>query len=184
MADNSKIQWTDATWNPYHGCKKVSPGCKYCYMYRDKERYGHEPTEVLRSKSKFNEPLKWKGGKKIFTCSWSDFFIDEADEWRNDAWEVIRKTPQHTYQILTKRPERIKDNLPGFWDEIKDHVWIGVSVETREELWRADEIKDIDCAVRFISFEPLLSLIKDKHGGNPNNWPQRFSYLNIRQFPK
>ena len=103
--ENTKIQWTEATWNPWHGCQKVSPGCKFCYMYRDKERYGQDATTVLRSKTKFKEPLKWKEPKVIFTCSWSDWFIEEADQWRDEAWETIRKTPQHTYQILTKSPK-------------------------------------------------------------------------------
>ncbi len=67
MADKTKIQWTDATWNPFYGCKKVSPGCKYCYMYRDQEWYGLDPTRVKRSKTKFKEPLLWKEPRKIFT---------------------------------------------------------------------------------------------------------------------
>ena len=91
--ENTKIQWTDATVNFWTECKKVSDGCKYCYMYRDKERYGQEPTSILRtSDNTFDKALKWKEPKLIFTCSWSDFFIDEADQWRDDAWEVIRKT--------------------------------------------------------------------------------------------
>ena len=111
MAIQSKIQWTNATWNPWHGCKKVSPGCKFCYMYRDKERYNQDPTTVLKSKTKFNAPLQWNEPKLIFTCSWSDWFIEEADQWRAEAWKIIKNTPHHTYQILTKRPERIKDHL-------------------------------------------------------------------------
>ena len=112
MGANSTIEWTEGTWNPWHGCLKVSPGCAHCYMYRDKRRYGQNPTAVVRSKTAFDAPLKWKEPKTIFTCSWSDFFIAEADAWRKDAWEVIRRSPQHTYQILTKRPERISGHLP------------------------------------------------------------------------
>ena len=97
MGNISHIQWTDSTWNPWHGCKKVSDGCKFCYMYRDKERYGQDPTQVTKSKTKFAEPLLWKESRKIFTCSWSDFFIDEADEWRQNAWDIIKATPQHIY---------------------------------------------------------------------------------------
>ncbi|MDP9961663.1 DUF5131 family protein [Chryseobacterium lathyri] len=129
--EKTKIQWTEATWNPWHGCKKVSPGCKFCYMYRDKDRYGQDPTMVLKSKMTFKQPLKWKDPQLIFTCSWSDWFIEEADAWRNEAWGIIRKTPQHTYQILTKRPERIKDNLPDCFNEL-NNVLIGVSVESQE----------------------------------------------------
>ena len=83
---DSKIQWTDDTVNFWHGCKKVSDGCKFCYMYRDKERYGQDATTILRSGDNiFYQALKWKEGRKIFTCSWSDFFIAEADGWRADA---------------------------------------------------------------------------------------------------
>lgn len=159
MGKNSEIQWTEATWNPWHGCKKVSPGCKYCYMYRDKDRYGQDPTTVLRSKSNFNAPLKWDEGKLIFTCSWSDWFIQEADEWRQDAWEVIRKSPQHTFQILTKRPGRIHENLPKWFDAIADRVWIGVSVESQEHVNRLEYLVDLPC-ITFASFEPLLGEIE------------------------
>jgi protein gp37 len=158
MAAKSEIQWTQATWNPWHGCKKVSPGCKYCYMYRDKERYGQDPTIVLRSKSNFNDPLKWHKGLLIFTCSWSDFFIAEADIWRNEAWDIIRKTPYHTYQILTKRPERIEQCLPSDWGSGYPNVWLGVSIESSEQIERANILKDIPAWTgnRFISAEPLI----------------------------
>ncbi len=159
MGEKSKIQWTDATWNPWHGCKKVSPGCKFCYMYRDKERYGDDdPSIVRKSKTKFFEPLKWKDPKLIFTCSWSDFFIEEADEWRSDAWNVIRQTPQHTYQILTKRPERIHESLPAWFDAIAYNVLIGVSIEDQSNVNRLEYLVDLPCRT-FVSFEPLLGKI-------------------------
>ena len=103
MSKNSKIQWTDDTWNPWHGCTKVSPGCKFCYMYRDKVKYGQEGKFVERSKTKFKDPLKWKESRLIFTCSWSDWFIKEADEWRPDAWDIIRKTPCLLYTSPSPR---------------------------------------------------------------------------------
>lgn len=154
MSDKTGIQWTDATWNPWHGCKKVSPGCKYCYMYRDKERYGLDPTQVARSKTTFNDPLKWKEPKKVFTCSWSDFFIEEADAWRPEAWDIIQKTPHLTYQILTKRPERIRGNIPA--SGIPNNVWMGVSIESNDQADRANFLLELDC-LTFISFEPLLA---------------------------
>ena len=101
MGETTKIEWTGATWNPWYGCLKVSHGCDNCYMYRDMERYGRNPSVVTRSKTQFNMPLKLKEPTLIFTCSWSDFFIREADEWRAEAWEIMRQTPQHTYQVLT-----------------------------------------------------------------------------------
>lgn len=166
MADQSKIQWTESTWNPWHGCKKVSPGCKYCYMYRDKDRYGQDPTHVMKSKAKFREPLKWKEPKLIFTCSWSDWFIEEADEWRDEAWKIIKDTPQHTYQILTKRPERIKDHLPDDWEEGYPNVWLGVSIESDDQYWRKYALEEVNAKVKFISFEPLIGeiTIEDSRG--------------------
>ena len=158
MGQKTAIAWTEATWNPWHGCTKVSEGCKVCYMYRDKERYGLNPTVVVRSKlSTFDQPLKQQKSQLIFTCSWSDFFIEAADDWRPDAWGIIKSTPQHQYQILTKRPERIAKCLPDDWGEGYPNVWLGVSVENQQ---CADErirlLLDIPAAIRFLSVEPLL----------------------------
>lgn len=155
MAVCSAIEWTEATWNPWHGCTRVSPGCAHCYMYRDKKRYGQEPSLVTLSKSTFDAPMRWKAPRTIFTCSWSDFFIEQADKWRNDAWSVIRSTPQHTYQILTKRPERIGSNLPEIWP--LPNVWLGVSVENPRFYWRISALTEVSASVRFLSLEPLLA---------------------------
>jgi Protein of unknown function (DUF5131) len=132
MGKTTLIEWTNASWNPWQGCRKVSPGCKYCYMYRAKERYGQDPTVVRRSKTTFTAPLTWTPPRvpwRVFTCSWSDFVIEEADAWRDEAWDVIRRTPHLTYQVLTKRPERLAGRLPWTTDPWP-HVWLGVSVET------------------------------------------------------
>jgi protein gp37 len=155
VAKTSAIEWTEATWNPWHGCHKVSPGCAHCYMYRDKLRYGQDPSQVLRSKSSFDAPIRWKEPRVIFTCSWSDFFIQEADDWRDEAWDIIRRTPQHTYQVLTKRPERIHEHLPGDWPF--NNVWLGVSVENPRFYNRIETLVQIPAAVRFLSLEPLLA---------------------------
>lgn len=159
MGTESGIQWTNHTYNPWHGCIKVSEGCKFCYMYRDKERYGQDPTTVLRSKTNFRAPLKWKEPALVFTCSWSDFFIKEADEWRDEAWAIIKATPHLTYQILTKRIDRVRECLPKDWgNNGYPNVWLGVSVENQE---RADEripaLMGIPAVVRFLSCEPLLA---------------------------
>src|SRR5689334_23079211 len=156
MGERTNIGWTDATWNPWHGCKKVSPGCKHCYMYRDKERYGQDPTKVVRSKTKFRDPFKWADGRMVFTCSWSDWFIEEADAWRPEAWEIIKATPHHTYQILTKRPERIAGHLPPDWGRGYPNVWLGVSVENQDYVERILRLLAEPAAVHFISAEPLL----------------------------
>ena len=155
--ETTKIQWTDSTINFWQGCRKVSDGCKFCYMHRDKERYGQDPTKISRTAdATFKKALKWKDGRKIFTCSWSDFFIEEGDQWREDAWEVIRKTPQHIWQILTKRPERIAQCLPPDWGNGWDNVWLGVSIESPKYMHRAYTLAEIPARTRFISAEPLL----------------------------
>ena len=130
-------------------------------MYRDKKRYGQDPKSVYRSSdATFYAPLKKKKfGPLVFTCSWSDFFIAKADEWRSDAWDVIKKTPHLTYQILTKRSENIASRLPSDWGDGYDNVWLGVSVESPEYLKRVEELATIPAKVRFISYEPALEFV-------------------------
>lgn len=185
MGVKTEIQWSGSSWNPWYGCKKVSPACKFCYMYRDTPRSGINPKVVTRSKTRFDQPIKQKEGKLIFTCSWSDWFIKEADEWRDEAWEIIRQCPQHTFQILTKRPKRIKDHLPEFFDEIADRVWMGVSVESQAQVGRLEYLTDLPCKT-FASFEPLLGPIKwDENmthldwciiGGESGNETEKYRY--------
>lgn len=153
------IEWTEATWNPWHGCTKVSSGCKNCYMYRGKIRFGQNPHQILRSKTTFYDPLKWNEPSLIFGCSWSDWFLEEADPWREEAWEIIRNTPHHTYQILTKRPERIASCLPKDWGSGWANVWLGVSIEEQQYCYRKSILSSIPSKVRFISAEPLLGSI-------------------------
>lgn len=157
MGTNSHINWTEHTYNPWMGCQKVSPGCKNCYMYRDMERYGRDPHKVARtSLATFNAPLKWKEPAKVFTCSWSDFFIEEADEWRDEVWQIIKKTPHLQYQVLTKRPERVFEHLPSDWGYGYPNVWLGVSVERQDYIERAAILLEIPAVIRFLSCEPLL----------------------------
>ncbi len=102
---------------------------------------------------------KWRElapGSLVFTCSWSDFFHEDADEWREQAWDVIRERSDLTWQILTKRPERMLEHLPADWGDGWPHVWLGVSVENRRFVRRADLLRQVPAAVRFISAEPLL----------------------------
>jgi protein gp37 len=153
MGERTGISWTGATWNPWHGCIKVSPGCANCYMYREKKQYGQDPMKVVRSKTKFHEPLKWREPELIFTCSWSDWFIEHADLWRDDAYGVIRSTPQHVYQILTKRSARFPHlALPDL-----RNIWWGVSVENRKYgVPRIAQLREGTPRNRFLSIEPLL----------------------------
>lgn len=171
MTEQTKIRWATSTWNPWYGCKKVSQGCKHCYMFRDMKRYGRDPNKVLRAQpATFNQPLKWakngkvKKGSQIFTCSWSDWFIEDADPWRDEAWKIVRDTP-FTYMILTKRPERIADHLPDDWGlRGYPNVWLGVSAEDQENAdKRIPILMNTPAAVRFVSAEPLLGPIDFRH---------------------
>lgn len=157
---NSNITWTDNTVNFWTGCTKVSPGCKYCYMHRIYDGKGVNPNIVKRtSASYWRQPLIWRTSQMIFTNSMSDFFIEEADSWRDDAWEVIRKTPRHKWQILTKRIDRVINHLPQDWGSGWNQVWLGTSVESQAYVNRIDTLSQIPAKIRFVSFEPLLGPI-------------------------
>jgi protein gp37 len=120
-------------------------------------RYSNDPAKIVRASFQtFTAPKKWKEPQLIFTCSWSDWFIEQADEWRAEAWQIVRNTPHHTYQILTKRPENIFDRLPRDWGNGYPNVWLGVSVENQDYIHRAEELATIPARVRFISYEPAL----------------------------
>ena len=172
----TKINWIDFSWNPWIGCTKVSAGCKFCYMLSIEIKAGRDPRIVRRTcPMTWNKPLYISEPSKIFTCSMSDFFHEEADEWRDEAWEIIKKTPRHQYLILTKRPERIKDCLPkNLSPEFYSHVWLGGTVENDDPkvINRIKLLQEVPCKIRFISFEPLLediklepSQLKDIHWG-------------------
>lgn len=171
MGKNSNIEWTDSTWNPWYGCLKVSPGCKQCYMYRDMDRYGRDPKVVTRAKAAtFNAPQHWTEPQKVFTCSWSDFFIEQADEWRDDAWWIIKQTPHLTYQVLTKRPENITGRLPDDWGEGYPNVWLGVSVESPIYLPRIGILSETPAVVHFVSYEPALTYVDFTSYSNQIDW--------------
>ena len=157
MGSKSTIEWTDATWNVAVGCTKVDADCKNCYMYRDSyngTRY--EPATVRRTTSVFNMPLKLKEPSRIFTSSLTDFFHPAIDAYRHEAWEIIRQCPQHTFQILTKRPERISEHLPAYWDEIRERVWLGTSIGNQGAIHRiTDLVLPIGPGIKFLSLEPL-----------------------------
>lgn len=162
MATKTKISWTDSTWNPWKGCNKVSRACDGCYALRIMMlKNGIDPKVVFKNDSEFYTPIqRWKTGRKIFTCSMSDFFHHKADSWRDEAWEIIKRTPQHEYLILTKRPERIKEHLPKDWcQKFYSHVWLGTTVENQETIHRIHTLAEIPCDIRWVSFEPLLGPI-------------------------
>ena len=168
---NSTIGWTDFTHNFWTGCQKVSQGCKFCYMWRIYESQGRNPKVVMRNEKGFYAPTGKFNPLMIFTNSMSDFFIKEADQWRAEAWKVIKETPWHTWQILTKRPERIAQCLPGDWENGYPNVWLGVSVEDQGSFHRVKTLSKIPASLRFISAEPLLEevdlLVKSEDGSRP-----------------
>lgn len=168
MGDTSIIAWTDRTWNPWRGCTKISPGCAHCYMFTAQARYGQDPERVQRTKT-WNDPIKWEreaaaSGRheRVFTCSWSDWFHEDADAWREEAWAVVRRCPHLHFQILTKRHERIAAHLPADWGPGGyPNVWLGVSIENNRHIFRADTLRQVPAVVRFISAEPLLGPLPD-----------------------
>jgi protein gp37 len=175
MADTS-IEWTDATWNPVAGCTVLSPGCTNCYAMRMAARLdamGMKKYRGLTRKSgrravwtgkvrldrqTLDVPTKWKRSRRIFVNSMSDLFHPGVPaDFVADVWSVMQATPQHTYQILTKRPDRMADITASV--PLLKNVWLGASVESADYLDRIDELREVRAAVRFISFEPLLGSV-------------------------
>jgi protein gp37 len=166
MGLNSEISWCDHSVNFWMGCKKVSQGCSRCYMFRDMERWGKDPNVVTKVSDNTVKGVlrKAKPGDKIFTCSWSDFFIEEADGWRDSAWKIIKNHPQFIWQILTKRPERIAANLPDDWGPHGyENVWLGVTIESDAERGRLFDLHSIKNAKSkfktFVSYEPAIGYL-------------------------
>jgi protein gp37 len=162
MADKSAIEWTEATWNPVTGCDKVSPGCAHCYAEAFAERWrgiaGHpyeQGFDLRLWPTRLDQPLRWKRPRMIFVNSMSDLFHEQIPpNFIQEVFRSMEKAHWHTFQILTKRPERVvelADRLP--WP---DNVWMGVSIENRRFISRADLLREVKAAVRFISAEPLL----------------------------
>lgn len=167
MSDNSKIEWTDATWNPVRGCTKISPGCKHCYAETFAERFrgvpGHpyeQGFDLRLVPEKLLEPLKWSKSKMVFVNSMSDLFHEDVDDdYIEFCAKVMVAANWHTFQVLTKRSERLSQLLKTrlkFAAE-RDHIWWGVSVENRKHgLPRIEHLRAAKPKVAFLSIEPLL----------------------------
>jgi protein gp37 len=173
----SKIEWTDETWNPVTGCVKVSPGCKHCYAETFSERFrgtisspgkrhpfysGFDPT--LRPE-RLDAPYKWRTPRRVFVNSMSDLFGEFVpDDFLANVFQVMRDTPQHTYQVLTKRAARLREwtsGQPWLGTAKASHIWLGVSVEDRKYgLPRIDELREATAFIRFLSVEPLLERLR------------------------
>ncbi len=169
MAQHSSIEWTDHTFNPWWGCTKVSDGCKFCYAEAIANRYGQNvwgPTAARRTfgENHWREPLKWneaaeRNGERarVFCASMADVFDERAPvEERERLWELIRQTPHLDWQILTKRPQLIAENLPLDWGDGYENVWLGTSVEDKRVVERIVQLSAVPAVVHFLSLEPLI----------------------------
>lgn len=178
MADNSKIEWTEATWNPVAGCSVLSPGCTNCYAMRLAPRLaamGMDKYDGLTRKSggkhkwlgkikldnkALKTPVSWKKPKKIFVNSMSDLFHEQVPEaFIKKVFHVMNEASHHQFQVLTKRPERLVEISAEL--EFSNNVWIGVSVENSDYKWRIDSLRKVPARVRFLSLEPLLGRLEN-----------------------
>jgi protein gp37 len=167
MSANSKIEWTDATWNPVRGCTKISPGCAHCYAETFAERFrgvpGHpyeQGFDLRIIPEKLTEPITWSKSRMIFVNSMSDLFQDGVlDDYIEAVARVMVAADWHVYQVLTKRSERLRDllNAKLSFAASHRHIWWGASVENRRHgLPRIDHLREANAAMRFLSIEPLL----------------------------
>ena len=156
-----------AGWNLWHGCKRISPGCKNCYVYRRDDSIGIDASSVHKTKS-FDLPIrknrageyKIPSGSVVYTCFTSDFFIEEADEWRKEAWEIIRQRQDCTFFIITKRIDRFFVNLPEDWGEGYDNVVISATVENQAMAdYRLPILLKAPIKHKGIACEPLLEKV-------------------------
>ena len=167
MAERSSIEWTDATWNPVRGCTKISPGCKHCYAETFAERFrgvkGHpyeQGFDLRLVPEKLYEPLRWRTPRRVFVNSMSDLFHEGVpDSYIESVVRVMAQADWHTYQILTKRSERMRDllNTKLCFATAKPHIWWGTSVEDKQYgLPRIEHLRSAPARIRFLSMEPLL----------------------------
>ncbi|MCI1859309.1 MAG: phage Gp37/Gp68 family protein [Sporolactobacillus sp.] len=162
MSDNSRIEWTEATWNPVTGCTKVSQGCKHCYAARLAKRLQAMGSPRYKNGFKvtlhydlIDRPRSWAKPRKIFVNSMSDLFHEKVPlEFIQKVFKTMNDTPRHQYQILTKRPKRALELSPYLsWSK---NIWMGTSVENQDVTDRIDYINNIPASIRFLSCEPLL----------------------------
>lgn len=181
MAETS-IEWTDATWNPVAGCTILTAGCTNCYAMRMAARLEAMGVEkyagltrktggrakwtgkIYLDRKSLSIPETWSKPRRVFVNSMSDLFHEDVPaDFIAEVWQVIEKTPRHTYQILTKRPDRMADIISNGKFKILPNVWLGTSVEDSRVLYRLDELRSAPAAIRFVSYEPLIGSVS---GGN------------------
>ena len=157
MGDKTKIEWCDATWNPVTGCWPISDGCDNCYARRIYKRFNEGPySKITLYLDRLDIPRRWKKHRRIFIGSMTDLFQkDVPDNYRKSIEGVIADCQRHTFMMLTKRADNMRDyfngNLPY------RNLWLGVTVEDQKTMWRMDALRKIKPCVRFVSFEPLLA---------------------------
>ncbi|KAB2655924.1 DUF5131 family protein [Brucella tritici] len=177
MADTS-IEWTDATWNPVAGCTILTAGCTNCYAMRMAARLEAMGVEkyvgttrksggrakwtgkIVLDENALQIPETWSKPRRVFVNSMSDLFhTDVPEEFVRKVWDVMARTRRHTYQILTKRPDRMAEILQKDGFKVLSNVWLGTSVEDSRVLHRLDELREVPAAVRFVSYEPLIGSV-------------------------
>lgn len=169
MADNSSIEWTDATWNPVTGCTKITAGCDNCYASRFSERFrgvkGHpfeHGFDLTLRPERIEQPLKWKRARMIFVNSMSDLFHKGVPKsFVDKVFDTMEAADWHTFQLLTKRSSRMRDYLKGRYEDrlAPLHIWCGVSVENSKGAARIAHLQDAPASVRFLSVEPLIGAV-------------------------
>lgn len=166
MGDKTGIEWTDATWNPVTGCTKISPGCKNCYADRLAARLNamgnpryRRGFEITLHPDLLTLPARWRHSRTIFVNSMSDLFHESIPtSYIQEIFKVMQASPRHTFQVLTKRSERLSEIAPRLpWPP---NVWQGVSVESEEYAFRVEHLRKVPAAVRFLSVEPLLGPVR------------------------
>ena len=174
----TQIEWTDATWNPVAGCSIATAGCTHCYameMARRLEAMGVDKYMGLTRKTgkrvvwngvvredveALTIPYRWRKPRKVFVNSMSDLFHERvSEEFIFKVWKVMRDTPHHNYQILTKRPERIREMITTRIADILPNVWLGTSIENADVVHRIEHLRNAPAAIRFVSFEPLIGSV-------------------------
>lgn len=173
MANSSNIEWTEATWNPTTGCNKISQGCQNCYAATLSKRLKAMGLQKYKNNFAFTQhedevdlPMHWRKPRKVFVNSMSDLFHEDAEmEFVGRCFLTMVRADWHIYQVLTKRPQKMREFSKIFYGYFKSwipkHIWMGVSVEDNDTTWRISELRRVKCAMRFVSFEPLLEDIRD-----------------------
>lgn len=167
MSNESKIEWTESTWNPVSGCTKISAGCLHCYAERMAKRLKamgqaryKDGFKVSLHPEALDEPYRWKKPRVVFVNSMSDLFhADIPVDFIQRVFKTMNENRQHTFQVLTKRSERLRELAPLL--DWSDNIWMGVTVEDNDNVGRVDDLRLVPAAVRFLSIEPLLGPVPD-----------------------